>query len=643
MRLVILTIWLCLFPFILHAQDPGSTSRKAIKRFEEAVELVQRMDRRGAEEALLHAIRIDDEFLEAYQLLAQIYYEQNRIEVAISYYARTLEIDPDWNPEAYRLLAGMLCLTGAYDRALDLLDQYFAYPGDQLKNTRGGEILQEKCRFALLAMEHPVPFKPENLGQKVNSELSEYWPALSVDESMLMFTVMLPTGTSMGEGRAGYQEDFFVSYRDGDSWVARENAGRVLNTPDNEGAHCLTADGKTLFFTACNRSDGQGMCDIYISTWKEGAWTSPRNLGPPVNTGYSEKHPTVSADGRILFFATNRPGGKGSYDIWRSDWNGTSWTTPVNLGDSVNTNGVDLSPFLHPDGQTLYFSSTGWPGMGRGDLFLTRFDQAVGWSSPRNLGYPINTFSDEIGLTVNARGDRAFFASDRGSGTDTDIYTFELPVEARPVLVSYVTGRVFDKDNMKGLNAAIQLIDLQSGSIVVETGSSVPDGDYLVTLPTDRDYALNVSSDGYLFYSQHFSFEGEHRRTSPFRKDVPMARVEVGTRSILHNVFFDVDSDKLLPASVSELDKVVQFLMENPQLEAEVGGHTDNTGTTEYNDALSRKRALAVVKYLTGQGIDPGRLEAKGYGASEPVAGNDTEEERSRNRRTELKISSVGQ
>jgi outer membrane protein OmpA-like peptidoglycan-associated protein len=258
-----------------------------------------------------------------------------------------------------------------------------------------------------------------------------------------------------------------------------------------------------------------------------------------------------------------------------------------------------------------------------------------------NLGYPINTYNDEIGLSINARGNRAYFASDRGSGKDTDIFTFELPAKVRPVLVSYLTGRVHDSRNMKGLNAVIQLIDLETEKVVVETASDAPGGNYLVTLPTNRDYALNVSASGYLFSSEHFSFTGEHDLTTPYRRDIPLDRITEGTRVVLHNIFFDTDSDRLLPASVAELNRVVIFLEENPALEVEIGGHTDDTGSEQHNEELSGKRAGAVVTYLTGRGIDPGRLHATGYGEREPLAGNDTEEGRARNRRTELKITRV--
>jgi outer membrane protein OmpA-like peptidoglycan-associated protein len=625
---------------VLMGQYYSSGSKKAIRRFEQARRCYEARDVACVEELLLKAIKADDQFTEAYQMLAQLCYDQGRLEEAIGYYAVTLEIDPEGNPEGYRLLAGLKLRTGDYAGALELAEKYLAFSPEKTGNRSAGERIRENCMFALRAIENPVPFEPENLGSAVNSEYSEYWPALSVDEQMLMFTVLLPGETTAGPPIA-LQEDFYYSNRVNGAWEPRKAVGAPLNTPDNEGAHSMTADGKTLWFTACNRPGGMGMCDLYYSTREEGRWSSPRNAGNLLNSRYSEKHPAISADGRILYFTSNRPGGYGSYDIWMSVKKGDRWSDPVNLGDSVNTPGLEQSPFIHPDQQSLYFSSTGWPGMGQGDLFLTRSKGEAGWTTPENLGYPINTYNDDIGLSLNAKGNRAYFASDRGTGTDTDIYSFEMPEHVRPVPVSYMSGRVYDARNMKGLKAVVQLISLENGEVVMELESHAGEGDYLVSLPTDRDYALNVSADGYLFYSDHFSFTGLHSQAEPLRRDVPLEPVKVGSVVVLHNVFYKTDSYGLEPGSRVELDRVYDFLILNPSIGVEISGHTDNTGTPEHNQVLSEQRARSVVEYLVNKGIDSKRLDAAGYGEMRPVADNDSEEGRALNRRTELKIITV--
>ena len=623
------------------AQDYSSTSKKAIKRFEEARACYQAFNNVCSEERLLKALKADETFVEAYQMIAQICFDQGRIDESIGYFARTLELDPDGNPDGYRLLAGLTILKGDYTRALALIDTFLAFPPERVKMREQGVALRENCHFAMDAIKHPVPFQPENLGEAVNSGYSEYWPSLSVDEQVLIFTVMLPVGQTGGDQSQGFQEDFYYSLRDGSRWEVRKNAGPPLNTPDNEGAHSMTADGKTLFFTACNRIDGLGMCDIYQSALENGKWTLPRNIGIPVNSGYSEKHPTISADGRSLYFTSNRPGGLGSFDIWKSVKNGDTWSKPVNLGDSVNTPGLEQSPFIHPDQRSLYFSSTGWPGMGQGDLFMVRRDFGLKWSEPVNLGYPINTYNDEIGLSVNAAGDRAYFASDRLSGTDTDLYTFELPSEVRPTPVSYMKGRVFDSRNMKGLRAVLQLIDLETEETVMEIESKAGEGDYLISLPSGRDYALNVSADGYLFHSDHFTFSGLHKRHDPLRRDISLDRVQVGNSVVLNNIFFETNSHQLLPDSKAELNKLYGFLLLNPNIVVEIAGHTDSTGSSEYNQKLSEERAQAVVDFLYDKGIRIRMMKPAGYGDTVPVGENSTAEGRALNRRTELKITQI--
>ncbi len=635
------TVLLFLSLLQVSGQNYGTGSRRAERQFEQARECLTRYDMACAEEALQKALRIDPEFIDAYRLLAQVYYDQGRLDQAIQVFGKILEIDPEGNPDAYRLLAGLTIRVGDYQRTLKLVEKFLSYPPGEVRNRDEALRLKESCLFALKAMENPVPFNPENLGEGVNSPYSEYWPALTMDEQTLIYTVLVPRDPDAPLRRENLQEDFFLSGKQGEGWGERQNAGPPLNTPDNEGAHTLTADGRHLYFTACNRRSGQGMCDIYHSEWKEGKWSPPRNLGPPVNSRYSEKHPSVSADGRHLYFSSNRPEGKGSYDIWVSEKNEEGWTVPVNLGDSVNTPGLEQSPFIHPDQHTLYFSSDGWPGMGQSDLFVTRAGKDGGWSLPENLGYPVNTHNDEIGLSVSASGNRAYFASDRGEGTDTDLYSFQLPEDVRPDPASYMTGRVYDAGNMRGVSARIQLIDLATEEVVMELHSGPEEGDYLLSLPSGRNYALNVAAPGYLFYSEHFSFTGIHTRQDPFRRDIPLDRVEEGSRMVLRNVFFETDSHELLPESVVELQRVVRFLEEHPEVRAEIGGHTDSTGGDDYNQALSERRAGSVVGYLTGKGIDPERLSQAGYGSQEPVAPNDSEEGRAKNRRTELKITGV--
>jgi outer membrane protein OmpA-like peptidoglycan-associated protein len=280
--------------------------------------------------------------------------------------------------------------------------------------------------------------------------------------------------------------------------------------------------------------------------------------------------------------------------------------------------------------------------MGMEDIFLSRLKSDMSWSNPVNLGYPVNTHNEEIGFIVNARGDRAYYASNRREGTDTDIYTFEMPLDVRPVPVSYIEGRVYDSRTMKGIEARFELIDIETGNLVMEVVSNPGEGDYFVSLPTGSAYAFNVSQPGYLFYSDHFEINRRYERLDPLRKDIPLDPVKTGKTIVLNNIFFDTDSYRLKETSRVELDKIFEFLDLNKNVRVEISGHTDNTGTPIYNLELSEKRARQVVDYLTDRGIEPGRLEARGYGDTMPIADNTTEEGRARNRRTELKVLRTG-
>ena len=315
-----------------------------------------------------------------------------------------------------------------------------------------------------------------------------------------------------------------------------------------------------------------------------------------------------------------------------------SWGEPVNMGENINTEGFDQSPFIHPDNKTLYFSSTGWPGMGGYDIFLARKTSDSTWSKPVNLGYPINTHNAEQGLIVNPSADMAYFSSNRLSGKGQDIFAFKLYMDARPTRVSYMKGKVYDAETAHPLEAKFELIDLETSRTVISSSSDPGSGEFLVVIPVDADYALNVSRPSYLFHSENFSFDKVYERNRPFFMDIALKPIKVGEKITLRNVFYKTDSFALDARSRVELDKVVTLLETNPTLAIEIGGHTDNMGTASYNTTLSDRRAEEVMKYLVSGGITRNRIRYKGYGMDLPVASNETEEGREQNRRTELKI-----
>ncbi len=640
-RLLAVFYLVCIsFNLVYSQQDLYTKSKKAQKYYQEALTRFDNRQDDAALECLKKAIRADRNFIEAWFMMAQIYKDSQKTDLAIETFRRGLAINPGYYPEGYYLLARIEYANGLYKDAMENAVRFSTYGNFQRISQSDSESFIKKCRFAVDLTENPVPFEPVNLGDSVNSLKNEYWPSLSIDENQLIFTVLDPIDQNKPVAFGNRQEDFYVSTRNEDgTWGKRRNLGLPVNTMDNEGAQSLSADGRFMFFTACNRPDGKGMCDIYFSKHSGGKWSRPVNLGSPVNTPYSEKHPSVSADGRILYFASDRPGGKGGLDIYVSYRSETGvWSTPVNLGDSINTTGNEQSPFIHPDGKTLYFSSEGHMNLGQGDIFMSVMKDDGSWSIPVNLGYPINTHNNELGLIVNSAGDLAYYASDRHSGDDLDIYKFKLIPAVRPDPVSYMKGRVFDSLTYIGLESVFQLVDLSSGELVIESVSDPVEGSFLVPLPWGRNYALNVSKTGYLFYSDHFAFEGIYERSSPYLKDIPLQPVRPGYKIVLNNIFFEFDKSDLKPESEVELNKILTFLCQNPATKVQFNGHTDNIGTEEYNASLSERRALAVVNWLLDKGVDNSRLKYKGYGFFMPVASNETEEGRALNRRTELQI-----
>jgi outer membrane protein OmpA-like peptidoglycan-associated protein len=498
----------------------------------------------------------------------------------------------------------------------------------------------KNSEFALNAIKHPVPFNPVNLGSGVNTVDDEYWPSITADGQTLMFTRQSKQSDVNGSYGVS-QEDFYFSYFSDNAWQKAINAGSPLNTSQNEGAQTLSSNGTYMYFTACDRPVGLGSCDIYYSVLNNGRWSEPSDLRSPVNTQFWESQPSISADGRTLFFSSSRPGGSGGKDLWFSKMNNKNlWSTPVNMGKNINTDGDEMSPFIHFDGKTLYFSSDGRTGMGGFDIYMTRMTNDSTWSEPINLGYPINTYNDEMGLIIESGGQKAYFSTIRDKKFGKDIFSFDVYESVRPSPVSYLKGKVFDKETGKVLKADYELINLSTGKVSMRSTTD-ESGNFLVCLPSGYDYGINVSKTGYLFYSENFAFEGQHTVIEPYIKRISLNPMKVGAKMQLSNVFYEVDSWQLKKESISELNNLVRLLSDNKFLVIEIGGYTDSTGSDEYNLVLSEKRALSVITYLINNGISADRLIYKGYGNTSPLGNNVTAEGRKLNRRTEAKIIEV--
>ena len=631
--LIFLALFAC-FCGVSNSQQLSSSNKKAVKLYDTGLTKFELLQHDAAVADLKKAIQLDSKFIEAHILLGECYLEMKNSQQAKASFLRCVEINPDFFPTLYYTLAELEFDDARFEEANKFLEKYLSYSGQKPAMVMKSEKLLQNSRFAAQAVKNPAPFNPENIG--LDFEYDQYWPSLSVDEQTLIFTALIPKNPNNPAIFGNRQEDFYFSRLDDGKWTKPESFGAPLNTPDNEGAQTITADAKQMFFTACNRPDGKGGCDIYFSEKINDFWTRPRNLGAPINSYAKETQPSITADGRTLYFVSDRSGGKGGQDIWMSTLdNKGNWSSPVNI-EEINTPDNESSPFIHWDGHTLYFASDGLPGMGLYDLFITRKDSDGRWSKPQNLGYPINSKFSEEGMIVNARGDKAYFSSDRNENI-RNIFSFELYQEARPNPVSYMKGKIYDSQYYRRLKAHFELIDLTTTEKVIDAYSDSISGEFLVCIPSGKDYALNIKCRGYMLYSENFTLSnGSYYE--PFIKDIPLNRIKPGEKVVLKNIFFDFASAKLLDESKVELRQLLQFLSDNPGVKIAITGHTDNLGTQSYNLNLSQERARAVANYLIIEGVDAARVSYKGAGASEPVADNDTEEGRTQNRRTELVI-----
>ncbi len=609
-------------------------SNRSIKYFNKAREAVAEDDFKQAKEYLEKAIEDSPAFSDALVFAADIYRNEKNYERALQYYEQALRNN---GPYYVNLFYGQtLFAAGRYPEAIKALQAYQQSPQANPKYSEDIERLIANSNFAIRSQANPKPYKPENMGSRINTDQMEYFPSISADGNTLVFTHRKTEGEKT-------DEDFWVTQRDSlrAPWSKAQPLRGFLNTELNEGAQALTADGGIIYFAACERRDGYGSCDIYASFYQgEGIWSRPVNLGDSVNSRVWDSQPSISSDGQTLYFVRGRNSFDKDINIYharlRSD--GTFGRARPIPG-KVNTSGQETSPFIHFDNQSLYFSSNGHPGMGDLDFFVSKKQADGSWGEPQNLGYPINTGGQEFSLIVAPDGKTGYFASDalEGGLGLLDLYSFELPEEARAIEIAYIRGRVTNKKTGQPIATEIDFTDINSEEKILTERSS-RNGNYFAVLPGNADYALNIKEEGYLFYSKNFSLATQTVDRA-FVLNVELIPIEVGERVKLENVFFATDSYELDARSYAELKEVASFLEANPSVKVALEGHTDNEGTPAYNKTLSQNRAKAVMNYLVEQGIAADRLSASGYGDTQPVATNETEEGRQLNRRTELRIT----
>ena len=613
--------------------NPGKVNKKASIVYELAYQNAQDGKYAEAIANINKAILIEPKYVEAYLSRAGIYADQQKYDSSVIDFEKALQLDAEFAKTYLLPYSISLAGIGQFQKALAAVTEFLTNNTLNIQSQQAGKYRKTTYVFALdYEKKHPSNnylFARKNLGDSVNSDALEYYPSLTIDGKKLIFT-----------RRLNNDEDFYESDLVEGKWSKAKQLEGKVNTNLNEGAQTISQDGEWIIFTGCNYPEGQGSCDLYISFKKKNGWSEAENIGPIVNTDFWESSPSLSPDKRDLYFSSNQGGTYGGKDIFVTHRNNNGkWSRPQNLGPVINTTGDESCSFMYADNQTLFFNSNGHPGYGKTDLFFSKKLNDSTWSKPENLGYPINTIDDEGSLIVAADGKTAYYASE---GIDSkgglDLYSFQLREDIRPPKTLWVKGKVFDATTKNGLPSSVELTDINSRRLISKVQTD-EEGNYLTTLPVGKEYALNVSRKGYLFFSENYNLD--INSDSIYTANIPLQPIVAGASVILKNIFFDSKKTDLKPGSMVELDDVVRLMNDNPKLKILISGYTDNVGKPADNLALSNGRALAVVNYLlASQQIAKDRLQYKGFGAAKPIAVNSNENGKALNRRTELSVTS---
>ncbi len=659
-------------------KDQHKTMKDMVKAIKDADKLLEESPPRYAEalELYLKANNFNPNNALLNYNIGKCYLHTVQKTKSIPYLELSLKLDPDAAANTRYLLGLAYQYNYEFDKAIDQYNKY-RHTLTPFEITEYGPVVQKRlqeCEDAKDIVRNPVRVFIDNLGGVVNTKYPEYSPIVNADETILMFTSCREetTGGKIDPVYNEYYEDIYISYKDGEVWTEPINPGKPFNKDSHDAVVGLSSDGKyvLIYKGDVNRGD---IFICYIN--EEGEWEKPKDLPDEINTDMHETSASFSPDMKILYFVSNKEGGFGGSDIYmamvdpKSKKGKFKFEDPVNLGSAINTPYDEEGVFLCGDGKTMYFSSKGHKTMGGYDIFKSEFKDGK-WTEPVNIGYPVNTPDDDVFFSVNTTGKHGYYSSFEADGfgkRDLYMVTFlgpEKPVkhksdyeylayEIKPVneteleeevdikALAMVTirGKIMDQVTQGPLGVLVEIYDNEENRLIAQFVSNESTGEYIVTLPSGKNYGFAVKAKEYLFYSENIEIPPT---TVPkeLYKDIYLKKVEVGSKIILKNIFFEFDKATLRPESIPELERLIKLLNDVPTLKIEISGHTDNIGSALYNQELSEKRAKAVVDYLTAKGIDESRLTYKGFGFSQPIAPNDTEEGRALNRRTEFKVTS---
>ena len=655
----------------------GTESKKAEKLLKKGLDKKNSKSERIA--YIKEAIQEDEEYTDAHWELAEILTKTARLKgtsyaQAEPFLKKVIENCPNYHSSPYYYLGQIAMDRGEYQEAMGFYKQFYDFDIDDKSKyeRRYDQFLEEAkmnykwAQFFYEQYNNPVLFDPQKVEQ-VSTEKDEYLPLVSPDNEYMYFTRRFENknqgrGTYINSATVDFTEEFSITKRSGNAF----EVGEALPAPFNQmkgvnyGGATVSIDNKELYLTVCKPTAGMVNCDLYgtkkvygfneTSGKEEWHWTELKNLGPNINTDDGwEAQPSLSKDGRILIFASAREGSQG-IDIYESRRlpNG-NWGAAKRIPEPISTPENDKTPFFHSDSRTLYYSSQGHLNHGGYDVFFAKLDENGQWSEPVNLGYPINSSGDEHGFVVSTNGQKVYFTSNKIDGrnkTSLNIYSFPLYEDARPDKVIMVKGSVKDSKGNVPQNAVVEVNNPETNTKETFKVDSIS-GDYtaMVTVPS-RDaekvaskLIVNIKSPNTAFESFTVSTDtvGQGFKVD---KEVEVKEIAVGAPYRINDIFYSTNSADLTDDSKLILDEFADWLIEHPSVRIAVHGHTDNVGDASDNLVLSTDRAYSVKQYIERQGVNGKRLTFKGFGESKPVADNDNERGRIKNRRTEFVIVS---
>ncbi len=630
MRYLLILLLPLLFTGFASAQSYTSKNKKAIKLYTEARTL---MGARAFDKAfgkLQGALAKDPDFAEAYLKLATIYRIRFQDSLQMNCYKEVVTRHPTTArfANAWYFLGQYDFETGNYETTLRFLHTYQTLSSGKGKYKNKAKLMIANSEFAINYKIHDFQFNPRPLPPSVNQFKQQYFPVLTANQQSLIFVkreeneeIMLSTKNKHG------------------NWNNPVSISSNINTEFNEGTCTISADGRKLVFTSCMGRKGYGSCDLYESNKVGNDWSVPENMGSNINSTSWDSQPSLSADGRTLYFVSNRRGGFGRRDIYVSTLTEQNeWSKPQNVGTDINTAFDDISPFIHPNGQRLYFATDGRLSFGGYDIYFTE-KKELGWAKPTNFGYPINTHNDEVSMYISSDGSKGYYSHEEKEGDSFTSTLFEIDIPPSLQIEhksTYVFGLVVDKSTNTPLVATISLIDLETDSAIELVASDSINGNYLIVLTEGKEYGLFAEAKGYLYKSMNFNLK--QSLVEPVEVNIALAPIKIGSKIVLNNVFFEFNSYELTSTSEVELSKMVLLLKDSSIAKVKISGYTDNVGSDAYNLELSKQRSKAVYNYLIANGVSKTRLSYAGNGATNFISDNSTEHNRSQNRRIEFEV-----